>query len=77
MAAKPNQYEQLAAHLHRSPFVPFVVVRDDGKRFEVSERSQMALSESTVAIVPASEQGSTDVFRTHRVTEVLTLAPAN
>lgn len=77
MTTMPNRYEQLLAHLHRRPFVPFVVVRDDGKRFEVSERVRMALSESTVAIVSASGQGSTDVFRTHRVTDVLTLTPAN
>ena len=77
MSKMPNQYEQLLAHLHRRPFVPFVVVRDDGRRFEVSERFHMALSESTVAIVPASGQGPTDVFRAHRVTDVLTLTPAN
>ena len=77
MANVTDPYHELLTHLHRRPFVPFVVVRNDGKRFEVSERFHMALSESTVAVVPPNGQGPHDVFRTNQVAAVQIMTPSN
>ncbi len=63
-----NAIEELRALKRNQPFVPFIVVLKDGRRFEVIRRLQYAFSESRVVVL--DENDRVDPFRPADIADI-------
>jgi hypothetical protein len=50
-----NMFEELSFRRQRRPFIPFVMVLKDGRRFLMNRPTQFAFSESIVGVFDESD----------------------
>ena len=66
-----NVFEELLVRRQRRPFVPFVIVLSDGRRFMVNRPTQFAFSESIVGVFDESDASDPrDRFERFRPSEI-------
>jgi hypothetical protein len=71
MTAKRKKiYDALLAAKMRKPFVPFVIRRKNGKRYEINNRWHVAFSKTNPRIVVTTDGRSHDFFDWPEVAEV-------
>jgi hypothetical protein len=68
-----NVLDVLSAYRRQRPFVPFVIVLKDGRRFEVNRALAFGFSPSRVLVI--DDRDSTDFFPPSAIADVRLLHP--
>jgi hypothetical protein len=67
--------QQLHDLKQRHPFVPFVIILKDGRRFEVTRRMQYGFSEHLMGVI--DDQDHTEDFRPSDIAEIQVSHPVS